>query len=211
MKLALPQIPAQLETGSLEQLLSGDDLEAVAFRDVAAAARNIAALDIEGVVMEKVSLMQAQLLRISARDWRVDKCDLSSASLADGSVSRAEFGSCRMTGLDCSKMTLRDVVFRGCKLDLANFRYARLQRVQFVDCTLVETDFLGAALHDVAFQACVLEKTVFEQAKCTQVDLRSSELGELVGWSSLKGAAIDGLQLVTVAPYLAQTLGLVVK
>jgi uncharacterized protein YjbI with pentapeptide repeats len=86
-----------------------------------------------------------------------------------------------------------------------------LRRVKFIDCTFTEADFLGATLHDVTFESCMLEKTIFEQVKCKQVDLRGSQLMEIKGWRSLKGATIDDLQLVTVAPYLANELGLLIR
>jgi len=116
-----------------------------------------------------------------------------------------------MTGGDLSRSTLHDITFRGCKLDMANFRFADLRRVHFIECSFVESDFLSATLYDVRFESCMLEKTVFEQAKCRQVDLRSSDLYEISGWSSLRGAVIDGVQLASVAPYLAQELGISIR
>jgi hypothetical protein len=43
------------------------------------------------------------------------------------------------------------------------------------------------------------------------VDLRSSQLSEIRGWGSMKGAIIDDLQLISAAPYFAVELGLIVK
>ena len=77
--------------------------------------------------------------------------------------------------------------------------------------SVVESDFLSAILHDVQFESCTLEKTIFDQVKCKQVDLRSSELLELSGWSSLRGAIIDSVQLAAIAPYLAQELGISIR
>ena len=207
MKLSRPRIPAQLTDGSLKLLLEGD-LEEVRIYDVDATKVDISAPGFDSVVLEKVSFLQAQLPRISARDLQAKQSDFSSSVLTNGSINRAEFVNCRMTGIDFSKSNLHDVVFRGCKLDMANFRFADLRRVQCIDCTLVETDFLGATLHDVDFQGCMLKKTIFDRVQCRQVDLRGSQLIEISGWGSLKGAVIDDLQLVTIAPYLAHELGL---
>lgn len=209
MKLAHPFIPARLKVGSLKLLLEGE-LEAIRLYDIDAMSCHAPALGIDGVVIEKVSFLQAQLPRISARDLQVKQSDFSSASLSDGAVNRAEFTNCRMIGVDFSKANVHDVVFRGCKLDLANFRFADLRRVQFVDCTLGETDFLGALLHNVSFQSCTLEKTVFDQAQCKHVDLRSSDLIEISGWGSMQGVIVDDTQLITIAPYLAREVGLTV-
>ena len=210
MKLSPPRIVAQLPDATLEMLHEGE-LDEVLLRDIDATKVNVPALIIDGSVIEKVTFLQAQLVRVSAKDMRVKQSDLSSVVFNDGQFNRVEFSTCRMTGVDFSKATLHDVIFRGCKLDLANFRFADLRRVRFIDCTLSETDFMGATLHDVGFQTCTLEKTVFDRAKCTQVDLRGSQLIEISGWGSLKGATIDDLQLITIAPYLANELGLSVK
>jgi len=42
------------------------------------------------------------------------------------------------------------------------------------------------------------------------VDLRGAELGISGGYESLRGATIDSVQLVTLAPLLARHLGIIV-
>jgi uncharacterized protein YjbI with pentapeptide repeats len=210
MTISAPRIPSQLTTATLDDLLAGD-LEDVRLQNIDATNCHATSLEISGVALEKIVLTAAQFERINARDLKTLKCDLSSAVMNSGAINRAAFDGCRMTGCDFNKTQLHDVTFTGCKLDMANLRFADLRRVRFVDCTLNETDFLGATLHDVSFQSCLLEKTVFDQAKCKQVDLRSSQLLEVSGWHSLKGATIDDLQLVAVAPYLACELGIIVE
>ena len=210
MKIGAPRITTALEDATLDELLAGD-LEDMRLQDTDATNCHVTSLVISNVVFEKVTLTAAQFERISARDVATKQCDFSAAMLAGGAINRASFVGCRMTGVDFNKTDLHDVTFSSCKLDMGNFRFSDLRRVAFIDCTLTETDFLGATLHDVSFQSCTLERTVFEQARCKQVDLRSSQLTELVGWRSLKGAMIDDLQLVAVAPYLAQELGLIVR
>lgn len=207
MKIAAPILPARLEDATLRALQDGE-LEDALIRDVDATSCHVVALELSGVVMEKVTLTSAQLERISGRDVRMKRCDFSAAHLENGGLNRAEFSDCRMTGVDFNKTVLHDVAFFGCKVDMANFRFGDLRRVKFTDCTFVEADFLGATLRDVSFENCTLERTVFDQVKCKNVDLRGSELHEIAGWKSLKGAIIDSVQLAGVAPYLAQELGL---
>lgn len=209
MKLSRPIVPLQLEKGIVADLHDGE-VEAARFVDVDLSKLNVSALSIDGVVFEKVSFLQTQLLRMVAKDIIIRQSDLSSTAMTDAAINRAEFVNCRMTGVDFSKAQLHDVVFRGCKLDLANFRFADIRRAKFIDCTFVETDFLGATLYDVSFETCTFEKTIFDQAKCKQVDLRTSYLGEISGWGSLKGTTIDNAQLVSVAAYLAREVGVIV-
>ena len=172
---------------------------------------NVPALDLNSVLLEKVQFTGSQFSRVTMRDVVAKQTDVSSASLDNGSIVRTEFVSCRMMGVDFGRTSLHDVVFRGCKLDLANFRQTDLRRVQFIDCTLVEADFGGATITNVQFQSSVLEKTIFDRATCKGVDLRSSELVSIAGWRFLKGATIDGLQLVMASPHLAQELGIIVR
>ncbi len=211
MKISLPRLPAKLDEADPKTMMDELSLEDGHLTGTDLTSQVISALDISGGLFENVILTGAQLERLNARDFVVKQSDFSASSLTNSSLNRVEFKNCRMTGVDFSRTSLHDVTFRGCKLDIANFRFADLARVQFVDCTLSETDFLNAGLRDVTMQACTLQRTVFEQAKCKQLDLRSSQLEEIVGWKSLKGAIIDDLQLVSAGPYLAHELGIVVR
>lgn len=211
MKIAKPQLLAQLDDSTIARMVDDGELEEARLHDEDGTNCAISGLDISGVVTEKVVFIGAHFSRVVVRDLSAKQTDWSSASLDNGQVVRAEFVNCRMTGTDFSETSLHDVVFRGCKLDLANFRRANLRRVQFVDCTLSETDFGSATLNSVEFQSSLLDRTAFTQATCKGVDLRSSQLSDINGWRWLKGATIDGLQLVTSAPYLAQALGLIIR
>jgi uncharacterized protein YjbI with pentapeptide repeats len=210
MKISPPQMAALLEEATIDDLLDGD-LEDVLLANMDATNCHVSGLNISSVKFERLLLTAAQLERINAKDFIAASTEFSSAVMTNGAINRAKFSNCRMAGVDFNKTNLHDIIFRGCKLDMANFRFADLRRVKFVDCTFVEADFLGATLHDMTFESCTLEKTVFTQAKCKQVDLRGSEIIEIAGWLSLKGALIDSVQLTAAAPYLANEIGLSVR
>lgn len=210
MKISAPMLSPQLEEATTTDLVS-DDLEDARLYDVDATNCAVTAMNIASALFEKVLLTSAQMERISARDMWAKRSDFSAANLSNGAINRAKFDNCRMSGVDFNKTSLHDIVFSNCKLDMANFRFTHLRRVTFIDCTLLETDFLGATLHDVTFESCILEKTIFDQVKCKHVDMRSSQLNELSGWSSLSGATIDSVQLTIVAPYLAQQMGITIR
>lgn len=211
MKIAAPKLPVHMDDSTASTMVNDGELEEVRLHDEDATNCNVAALDLTSVRLEKMQFTGAHFSRVTMRDVTAQGTDFSSAYLDNGMIVRAEFANCRMTGVDFSRTSLHDVVFRGCKLDMANLRQTDLRRVQFIDCTLVETDFMNAKLTLTEFQSCTLEKTVFSQATCKQVDLRSSQLIDIVGWRDLKGATIDGAQLATAAPYLAQELGVIVQ
>lgn len=164
-------------------------------------------LILDEVKLDKVNALQASLEKLQLSDGSVKGCDWSGAMCADGSFIRVVFAQCRMGGWDVSKSFFKDITVKNCKLDMANFRFAKLKKVQFIDCTFVEADFQGAELEEVAFEQCVFDRTEFANAKVKNVDLRTSELLEVRGWQSLKGAMVDGAQLVAIAPQLAAALG----
>lgn len=211
IKVAAPKLPPQLEPASIAMMIDDGQLEDMQLIDADGGDCNLSALDLSGVLFERMQFTGAHFSRITCRDVVSKQVDWSSASMDSGSLVRLEFIGCRMTGVDFNQASLHDVVFRGCKLDLANFRQADLRRVQFIDCTLVEADFSSATLSSIDFQSSVLEQVAFGRATCKAVDLRTSQLSDISGWASLKGATIDGLQLAQSAPYLARELGLVVR
>jgi uncharacterized protein YjbI with pentapeptide repeats len=91
-----------------------------------------------------------------------------------------------------------------------NFRNAVLTDVTFEDCVLRDADFGSATLLRVSFAGCTLTGADFTKVSCTEVDLRGASLGITAGFDALRGATIDSVQLVTLAPYLARHLGITV-
>jgi len=106
--------------------------------------------------------------------------------------------------------SLRRVTFRDCKLDSVNFRSGKLIDVQFENCLLRDPEFGGATLQRVSFAGCTLTRADFSRVTCTKVDLRGAALGITAGYDSLRGATIDSVQLVALAPLLAHHLGITV-
>lgn len=209
MKLNQPKLTkAALEPADIGQLQPEASLEQVSISHADASNKQLNNLSLDEVVFERVLLIEARLEKFSLSDGELKACDLSAARCSESSLIRVHIVGGRMTGVDFSRSTIKDVVFEDCKIDMANFRFAKLTRVQFINCQLNETDFQAAELNDVEFQASHLEKTEFGQCKIKNVDVRSSELVDIRGWQFLRGLKIDSTQLVTVAPQLALELGL---
>jgi hypothetical protein len=208
MKITVPQLPPELVEIPAADFVSEASLEACRLVSADLAGTDASIISLDEVRLEKVVLAEAKLQKLAGRDVIAKNCDFSAANCAESSFQRSAFEGGRMTGLDCSKGVFKDVTFRGCKLDMANFRFCKLTSVKFKDCVLTDADFLAAELKDVSFESCLLERTEFTHSKLKNVDLRSSELIDLKGWQYLKGAIIDGVQLMTAAPYLANELGI---
>ena len=116
--------------------------------------------------------------------------------IAESTLVDAWLSGCVLAGVQAFSTLLRRVTFRGCKLDSVNFRDAMLTDVTFEECVLRDADFAGAKLTRVRFPGCTLTGASFTKATCSSVDLR--------------GARIDTLQLMTLAPFLANHLGITV-
>ena len=93
----------------------------------------------------------------------------------------------------------------------------------FDDCVLRDVDFGGAKLKRVKFPGSTVSGLDFSKANCADVDLRGARLGERdadagggsgagikAGFESLGGVRIDTVQLMTLAPFLAHHLGIIV-
>jgi uncharacterized protein YjbI with pentapeptide repeats len=133
-----------------------------------------------------------------------------SSDLAETGWLDATLTGCALAGVQVFSASLRRVRFRDCKLDSVNFRSGTLTDVTFENCLLLDTEFGGARLLRVSFPGSTLTRADFAKVTCTDVDLRGAELGITAGYESLRGATIDSVQLVALAPLLARHLGITV-
>ena len=140
---------------------------------------------------------------VRIEDSRLLGPDLSASHWRDTEVVRGI-----ASGVQWHDADVRRVHFDQVKLDAVNFRGAALIDVVFTDCLLREVDFGGAKLTRVRFPGCTFEEADFSRAKLADVDLRGARLHFKAGLDALRGATIDGGQLVELAPALAAHLGL---
>lgn len=100
--------------------------------------------------------------------------------------------------------TVTSALIKGADITLTNFRFCDLFNVRFKDCALDEADFYGASLKNVLLQNCTLEHTQFSTATFSKVDFRTSTINGVLGMGSFGSAIIDSMQLIAIAPVLAQ-------
>jgi uncharacterized protein YjbI with pentapeptide repeats len=161
---------------------------------------------ITGLTFDGGTLRKSRLSDVWLGETRLVAVDLAESSLVDTWLS-----GCVLAGVQAFSTLLRRVTFRNCKLDSVNFRDATLTDVTFEDCVLRDPDFGGARLTRVRFPGCALTGAMFSKASLSSVDLRGASLGITAGFDALRGATIDSLQLMSLAPLLAQHLGLSVS
>jgi uncharacterized protein YjbI with pentapeptide repeats len=139
------------------------------------------------------------------KDVRMTLCDLAETGWTD-----VTFAGGVVAGAVAFSSRLSRVTFAGCKLDSVNFRDAKLTDVRFADCLLRDVDFAGATLRRVSFGGSTLTRVDFSRVKLEKADLRDAELGLIITPDSLRGAIVTTGQLATIAPALAEALGIIV-
>jgi uncharacterized protein YjbI with pentapeptide repeats len=160
-----------------------------------------------------------RMRRVRMSDVWFGESRLVAFDLAESSLTDVWFSGCVFAGVQAFSLVTRRVTFRDCKLDSVNFRDCRLTDVLFEDCVLRDVDFGSAKLTRVRFPGCTLSGADFTKVSCEDVDLRGARLGDgqandggiRAGYDSLRGARIDNLQLITLAPLLARHLGITVE
>lgn len=209
--IAKPQLPSVLELLEASELSAGVEFEAGMIQDVDWSHASAARTELETVRLERVDMTLAKLRDSSWMDVQIRTGQFGGTDLAGLTARRVAIEASRMSGTIMSESTLRDVRISSSKLDMTNFRYAKLKNIIFKDCDFTEADFSGATLSGVMFQNCKLERTNFDGAVMSLVDITTCELIDLLGVRGLAGATIGYDQLATIAPSLANELGILLK
>jgi uncharacterized protein YjbI with pentapeptide repeats len=157
---------------------------------------------------------------ITAGNCHFLDCEFVNASFDGGRLRKSRFTDTRVRDTrfvagDLAETGWLDTSLTGCALAgvqafSASIRSGTFSDVRFENCLLRDTQFGGATLLRVSFGGCTLIRADFARVSCTDVDLRGAALGITAGYESLRGATIDSVQLVTLAPLLAGHLGITV-
>jgi uncharacterized protein YjbI with pentapeptide repeats len=213
MNVALPRLQNNLDaTRNLVRLIKQD----VTLNSVTIQCEDISHIKASSFTgselkLEKITATEARLEKAGFTDVELLDCSLVATVFSGSSWRRVLFKNSRCSGIQLQTSTLRDVTFINCKLDLANFRFAKLTNVHFKECAIIDTDFYSAELNNVTFEKCDLDKAEFSGSKLKKVDLRSSDITNISGITSLAGSIIDPVQLIGLAPRLASELKITVK
>lgn len=187
--------------------------------------------EIKETLLENLELSSVSCRNLSVQQSVLRETDLSSSKLRDLVVIDAEFTRVLTFGSDwdgvllrrvraeggvwsglvLSGATLNHVTFKDVKLNLANFRLAKLNHVRFENCLLAEADFSGAELSKVVFEGCDMTKAEFHGIKVSNVLFDGSNLSDVRGATSLRGAVVDPVQLIPLGRALAAEAGIKVK
>jgi uncharacterized protein YjbI with pentapeptide repeats len=191
-------------------LVPDEDYEQVVFTDTefdtpAAGGCHFLDCTFDNSTFGQIKMRKCRFTDSRIRDTRFVATDLAETGWQDVALS-----SCGLAGVQAFGVALRRVAFRDCKLDSVNFRDSTFDDVRFENCLLRDVDFGSARLTGVTFGGCTLGAD-FTKTTLSRVDLRGAELGITAGYDALRGATIDTIQLIGLAPLLAQHLGITVE
>lgn len=213
MNIVPPDIPAQPEPlEDLVHALHAD--ETIAGRSVTlgdAAGIRLKGADMQESRFIKTVFTQARIEKLHVRDCLFDGCDLTACSFPDSGWHATAITNARCSGIQLQMNVIKNVRFQGCKLNLANLRFAKLENVIFEDCVIADMDLYNAQLKNVVFDRCPIENVTFSGANLKNVDISDSPIISIKGLRGLKGAVISPEQLMQLAPYFAQEIGVIVK
>lgn len=193
------------------ELASGDELEGIALSSFALIGIDAGSVRLERMHLEDVDLGESKLRGVRILDTVGTGLSAATGDWGGAQLRRVTFEGGRLTGLNLGEARIEEVEFKDCKLDYANFRHSKIDHATFDGCVMTEADFRGAAINASRFSRCELERADFSKAELAWVDMGGSSLDIAGSVLGLRGAIVDSLQLMDLAPRMAQELGITVK
>lgn len=205
--IARPKLPrtSSLIPETVESLGEEATLSSVSIRQGALQVHDAPMMSIQQSLLATVELADADFSGMTAVDTRLEQCDLSNVTIANGRWTRVEANGCKLTGAIFNQTLLQDVWLSECRADYAQLQSIKSQRVAFDRCNLHHAYFNNADLSGVRFVNCDLSGADFTQALLDGVDLRGSNLENIViTIEQLRGVTVSSDQ----ALYLCGLIGL---
>ena len=181
------------------------------FVDLDLAGREAASVEFDGCRFQGTDLGGAVLEKAAFAHCVVTGCNLANVRASSSSLRRAEISTSRMTGFQWVDGLVRDVTFEGCRLDLSTFRFSKFTDVVFTGCKLTGIDFTNADLGGARFVDCDLGGAQFNHANLDGTRFTRCELVDIGGAVDMRGAVLEGHNLVALAHTLAVALGITIE
>jgi uncharacterized protein YjbI with pentapeptide repeats len=159
----------------------------------------------------RVDLSETKLRRVRIIDSELEQIEADGADWLSSRIARTTIRNSRLLGIQLGGAHLREVTFESCRLDMASFRQIDGADLEFRDCRLLDAELNEARIRTSRFSGCDFQGADFTRAELHDVDLRGSRLGIARGHGDLRGAIIDTVQLIDLAPALAAEIGITVE
>jgi uncharacterized protein YjbI with pentapeptide repeats len=168
--------------------------------------------DIRRTIFKHADLQGSRISKLEFSDVRMDQCKLANANWMEASLFRAEFRSCRMTGINVSNSGVRHTLFEGCDMKLSTCRFTSFKDVRFQECILQDADFQDANLTGAVFRNCDLTRSQMTGAILKGADIRGSKIDGIGGRpEDFKGVIIDEAQFGLLSWKFANQFGIVIR
>ena len=213
MKLLHPEVsPNLVELESDTDLFYSDDkIIDHKIQYAAISGQRLKSTSIEESLVYKIDFSHTIIEKFETKDCIYDDCNFTMSAFSDSSWHAVQIVNSRCSGVQFQSSVLKNVVFKGCKIELANFRFANLENVIFEDCMIDDIDFYNASLKNVQFSGSSIENIAFSGARLKDIDLSDAHILSVKNVTGLKGATISYEQLIFLAPYFTQELGILIK
>ena len=182
--------------------------EAPRLEDDASAVGELDGTTLEEARLVNADLSGARLKGLRLLDVAIERGNLANLIAPEPMLRRISLSGARMTGVQWTRGSISDVVFRDCRIDLATFAGTTFERVTFEGCVLVQAEFREALLRSVRFDHCDLTEADLTGLRIDGCELRSCTLDGLAGAERLRGAAMPWGDLVGHAGVFAAALGI---
>jgi uncharacterized protein YjbI with pentapeptide repeats len=168
---------------------------------------------LEDGALEEARLVDADLSGARVKGLRlidvaIERGNLANLAAPEPSLRRVTVTGARLTGVQWTRGSLADVLFRDCRIDLATFAGTTFERVAFEGCMLGQAEFREALLRSVRFEHCDLTEADLTGLRIDGCVLSSCTLDGLAGAERLRGAAMPWGDVVGHAGLLAAALGI---
>lgn len=164
--------------------------------------------ELEQARLVDADLAGARLKALRLIDVVIERGNLANLVAPEPLLRRVTVMGARMTGVQWTRGSISDVVFRDCRIDLATFAGTTFERVTFEGCMLAQAEFREALLRSVRFEHCDLTEADLTGMRIDRCELRSCTLDGLVGAERLRGAAMPWGDIVGHAALFADALGI---
>jgi uncharacterized protein YjbI with pentapeptide repeats len=158
-------------------------------------------------------MVDADLSGKTIKGWRLNDVAIERGNFAnlvapEPTLRRVMVTGARLTGVQWTRGSIADVVFRDCRIDLATFAGSTFERVTFEGCMLAQAEFREALLRSVRFEHCNLTEADLTGLRIDGCELRFCTLDGLAGAERLRGAAMPWGDIVGHAGLFATALGI---
>jgi uncharacterized protein YjbI with pentapeptide repeats len=162
----------------------------------------------EGARLVDAEISSASLRGLRLVDVIVERGNLANLVAPEATLRRVVITGARLTGLQLTRGTVSDAVFRDCRIDLATFAGTAFERVVFEGCMLAQVELRESLLRSTRFDHCDLTEADLTGLRLDGCELRSCTLDGVVALERLRGAAMPWADVVGHAGELAAALGI---